>query len=73
MSFLSRGFTSSTLIKITCRVTLEPAPSYRQLQTSRDSQWLANVIADHSADSSEVCILEVDLDYPAGLHDAHNA
>ena len=34
---------------------------------------LAEIIAEHPADSLEGYILEVDLEYPAELHDAHNA
>ena len=34
---------------------------------------LAKTIADHPADDPEGYILEVDLDYPEALHDAHNA
>ena len=34
---------------------------------------LTKTIADHPADDPESYILEVDLDYPETLHDAHNA
>ena len=34
---------------------------------------LVEIIAEHPADSLEGYILEVDLEYPAELHDAHNA
>ena len=38
-----------------------------------DSQLLAKTIAEQPADSPEGYILEVDLEYPEDLHDAHNA
>ena len=38
-----------------------------------DCQQLAKTIAEHPADSPEGYILEVDLEYPEDLHDAHNA
>ena len=38
-----------------------------------DCKQLAKTIADHQADDSEGFILEVDLEYPEDLHDAHNA
>ncbi|MEW8615643.1 MAG: DNA polymerase, partial [Candidatus Thiodiazotropha sp.] len=38
-----------------------------------DCELLAKTIADHPADDSEGFILEVDLEYPEDLHDAHNA
>ena len=36
-------------------------------------QLLAKTIADHQANSPEGYILEVDLEYPEDLHEAHNA
>ena len=38
-----------------------------------DCQQLAKTIAEQPADSPEGYILEVDLEYPEDLHDAHNA
>ena len=38
-----------------------------------DCQQLAKTIAEHPADGPEGYILEVDLEYPEDLHDAHNA
>ena len=38
-----------------------------------DCEQLAKTIADHPADDSEGFILEVDLEYPEDLHNAHNA
>ena len=38
-----------------------------------DCQQLAKTIAEHPADRPEGHILEVDLEYPEDLHDAHNA
>ena len=38
-----------------------------------DCQQLAKTIAEQPADSPEGYILEVDLEYPKGLHDAHNS
>ena len=38
-----------------------------------DCQQLAKTIAEQSADDPEGYILEVDLEYPEDLHDAHNA
>ena len=38
-----------------------------------DSQQLAKTIAEQPADRLEGYILEVDLEYPEDLHDAHNA
>ena len=37
-----------------------------------DSEQLAITIADHPADDPEGFILEVDLEYPEDLHNAHN-
>ena len=39
----------------------------------REPLRLAEIIAEHPADSLEGYTLEVDLEYPAKLHDAHNA
>ena len=38
-----------------------------------DCQQLAKTIAEHPADGPEGYILEVDLEYPEDLHDAHNS
>ena len=38
-----------------------------------DCQQLAKTVAEHPADGPEGYILEVDLEYPEDLHDAHNA
>ena len=38
-----------------------------------DCEQLAKIIADHLADDPEGFILEVDLEYPEDLHNAHNA
>ena len=38
-----------------------------------DSQQLAKTIAEQPADDPEVFILEVDREYPEGLHNLHNA
>ena len=38
-----------------------------------DSQQLAKTIAEHPADGPEGYILQVDLEYPEDLHNAHNA
>ena len=38
-----------------------------------DCQHLAKTIAEQPADSPEGYILEVDLEYPEDLHDAHNS
>ena len=38
-----------------------------------DCEQLAETIADHPADDPEGFILEVDLEYPEDLHNAHNA
>ncbi|MEW8190510.1 MAG: hypothetical protein AB2766_14525, partial [Candidatus Thiodiazotropha endolucinida] len=38
-----------------------------------DCEQLAKTIADHPADDPEGFILEVDLEYPEDLHNAHNA
>ena len=38
-----------------------------------DCEHLAKTIADHQADDPEGFILEVDLEYPENLHNAHNA
>ena len=38
-----------------------------------DCQQLTKTIAEHPADGPEGYILEVDLDYPEDLHDAHNS
>ena len=38
-----------------------------------DSQQLAETIAEQPADGPEGFILEVDLEYPEDLHNAHNA
>ena len=39
----------------------------------QDRVWLKTATAGHPADSSEGCILEVDLEYPEELHEVHNA
>ena len=38
-----------------------------------DCEQLAKTIANHPADNPEGFILEVDLEYPEDLHNAHNA
>ena len=38
-----------------------------------DSQQLAKSLAEQPADGPEGFILEVDLEYPEGLHNVHNA
>ena len=38
-----------------------------------DGQQLAKTIAEQPADGPEGYVLEVDLEYPEDLHDAHNA
>ena len=38
-----------------------------------DCERLAKIIADHPADDPEDFIIEVDLEYPEYLHNAHNA
>ena len=38
----------------------------------KDCEQLAKTIVDHSADDPEGFILEVDLEYPEYLHNAHN-
>ena len=38
-----------------------------------DSQQLAKTIAEQPPDGPEGFILEVDLEYPEDLHNAHNA
>ena len=38
-----------------------------------DCQQLAKTIAEHPADGPEGYILEVDMEYPEDLHDAHNS
>ena len=40
---------------------------------AEDCEQLAKTIADHPADDPEGFILEVDLEYPEDLHNAHNA
>ena len=42
-------------------------------QWVEDCNQLTKTIADHPADDTKVYILEVDLEYPQELHDAHNA
>ena len=47
-----------------------PTGSFRWVD---DGQQLAKTIAEQPADSPEGYILEVDLEYPEELHDAHNS
>ena len=43
------------------------------LRWEEDCEQLAKTMADHPADDPEGFILEVDLEYPEDLHNAHNA
>ncbi|MEW8333910.1 MAG: hypothetical protein AB2692_23470, partial [Candidatus Thiodiazotropha sp.] len=49
-----------------------PTSGFRWVDAS-ECQQLAKTIAEQPADSEEGYILEVDLEYPAPLHKAHNA
>ena len=50
----------------------QPSPT-GAFRWEEDCEQLAKTIADHSANDSEGFILEVDLEYPEDLHNAHNA
>ena len=50
----------------------QPLPT-NAFRWEEDCEQLAKTIADHPADIPEGFILEVDLEYPEDLHNAHNA
>ena len=50
----------------------QPLPT-GAFQWEEDCEQLAKTIANHPADDPEGFILEVDLEYPEDLHNAHNA
>ena len=55
-----------------CWAMRQPIPT-RAFRWEEDCEQLTKTITNHPADDPEGFILEVDLEYPEDLHDAHNA